>query len=79
MPEEPPPRPDWRIAVLLAVLFGPLGLFYATRAGGMLMSFVTLVAGIGTMGVALIFAWPVCILWAYVVTASGEEPPAPDP
>ena len=61
--------------MLLALLFGPLGLFYASRIGGFFMTFVCLVVGVGTVGVGLLFAWPVCILWAYVATASetGES------
>lgn len=58
------------VAVLLAFLFGPLGLFYASKIGGFFMTFVCLVVGVGTVGVGLLFAWPVCILWAYVAAAS---------
>lgn len=65
-PAEPPRPKSRRIAVLLAVLFGPLGLYYASPVGGLFMTFVCVVVGIGTVGVGLLFAWPVCILWAYV-------------
>lgn len=61
----PPRRPDRRMAVLLAVLFGPLGLFYASPVGGLLMTVVTFVVGLFTVGVGVVFAWPVCVLWAY--------------
>ena len=76
--EEPRPRSPG-IAVLLAVLFGPLGLFYASPVGGMFMTFVCLVVGIGTVGVGLLFAWPVCILWALVAASSRPPPPDADP
>jgi hypothetical protein len=63
-----------RMAVLLTVLFGPLGLFYVSPLGGLLMTMVTLTAGLFTMGVALLFAWPFCILWATAATITFEEP-----
>ncbi len=69
----PPPPPSVRTAVLLAVLFGPLGLFYASPVGGAMMTFITFVAGFSTMGVGLIFAWPVCILWAYTAAAARRD------
>lgn len=74
-PEEPRKPKSWKKALLLTLLFGPLGLFYASRAGGFLMTWVCIVVGIGTVGVGLLLAWPVCMLWAYVATASQEEPP----
>ena len=74
-PETRPPRPPPRVrsAVLLALLFGPLGLFYASPIGGVLMTFVTAVAGLSTVGVGLLFAWPVCIVWAYIAASSQHE------
>ena len=63
---ERPRRPTSpELAVLLAVLFGPLGLFYASWRGGLFMTFVCIVVGIATVGVGLLFAWPVCVIWAY--------------
>lgn len=77
-PQEPHRPKSWKVAVALTVLFGPLGLFYASPVGGMLMTFVCVIVGIGTVGVGLLFAWPVCILWAYVVAVSSEHPPDDD-
>jgi hypothetical protein len=68
-PEEPRPPKSQALAVILATLLGPLGLFYASPLGGFFMTFVCLVVGVGTVGVGLLFAWPVCIFWAYVATA----------
>ena len=82
--ETRPPRPprSVRTAVLLALFLGPLGLFYASVLGGVLMTIVTVVAGLSTMGVGLLFAWPVCVVWAYIAAATQHEeaeggPPAP--
>lgn len=69
-PEHPRRRAKTKLAVLLAVLFGPIGLFYASWRGGLFMTFVCIVVGIATVGVGLLFAWPVCILWAYATAGS---------
>jgi hypothetical protein len=66
--EEAPPKSQ-KLAVVLATLFGPFGLFYASPVGGLFMTFVCAVVGVGTVGVGLLLAWPVCIFWAYVATA----------
>lgn len=73
--ETRPPRPprSVRKAVLLAVLFGPLGLFYVSTVSGVLMTFITLVAGFFTVGVGLLFAWPVCVVWAYIAAATQRD------
>lgn len=80
-PETRPPRPprSVRTAVLLALFFGPLGLFYVSIVGGVLMTFITAVAGLSTVGLGLFLAWPVCIAWAYIAAASThhDEPGSP--
>lgn len=75
----PPPPRSVRTAVLLALFLGPLGLFYASTLGGVLMTIVTLVAGLSTMGVGLLFAWPVCMVWAYIAAATQHEEAASAP
>ncbi len=65
-------------AVLLALLLGPLGLFYVAPAGAIFMTIVTFTAGLFTVGIALVPAWIVCILWAYVA-ASHEQAEGPRP
>ena len=56
------------IAVVLAAIFGPLGLFYASIIGGFIMVAVSFLVGLLTFGVGLLFTWPLCILWAYLAT-----------
>lgn len=74
-PETRPPRPprSVRTAVLLALFFGPLGLFYVSTVGGVLMTFITLVAGLSTVGLGLFLAWPVCIAWAYIAAGATHH------
>lgn len=74
-PPEPPRTKSRGLAVLLATLFGPLGLFYASPVGGLLMTLVSLTVGLFTVGVGLLFAWPVCILWAYAAVSDEAPPP----
>ena len=65
------------VAFILTFLFGPLGLFYSTVTGGVVMLFVEVVLGIlgfVTFGVAwLLFwvVWVVTIIWG-CVAASGH-------
>jgi hypothetical protein len=48
----------------LAFLFGPLGMFYATTQGAVIMLIVSLVLVPVTLGVALLVTVPVCIIWS---------------
>ncbi|HEX8273860.1 MAG TPA: hypothetical protein VF615_14575 [Longimicrobiaceae bacterium] len=69
----PPPPRSVRTAVLLALFFGPLGLFYVSTVGGVMMTFITAVAGLSTVGLGLFLAWPVCIVWAYIAAAATHH------
>jgi hypothetical protein len=55
-------------SVLLTLFFGPLGLFYASVTGGVVMTILSIVVGIGTLGVGLLLTGPACIVWAVVAT-----------
>lgn len=61
------------VAILLTVLFGPLGMFYSTVSGALVMIAVTLVAAFFTLGIGLIFTWPVCIIWAAMAASSYNK------
>lgn len=61
------------IALVLALLFGPIGLFYASIIGGIVMFFVCGILnaiGLLMMGVGLFVTIPVtgimCAIWAYI-------------
>ncbi len=54
------------IGILLTVLFGPLGMLYATIPGALIMIVVTAVVGFLTLGIGLIVTWPICIIWTAV-------------
>ncbi len=67
------------IAILLTVLFGPVGMLYSTILGGLIMIAVTFVIGmIGllTLGLGLLLLiplWPVYIIWAAVAVNSYNK------
>jgi hypothetical protein len=58
------------LAVVLTLLFGGLGLLYASIPGGIIMSIVTVlvwILGIVTLGLGLVlvpFVHLICIIWA---------------
>ncbi len=58
----PPVRKSARLAILLTVLFGPLGLCYLSTTGG-LVAFVVVVAVLGFAGsfLPLLLLWPLCV------------------
>lgn len=61
------------IAILLTVLFGPLGLLYSTVKGGIIMIVVGIVVGVLTLGLGALITWPVAIVWSYIATKKYNE------
>jgi hypothetical protein len=67
------------LAILLTVLFGPLGMLYSTIWGAVIMfipSLVVLVVGFLTFGfglLGLIVIWPISIVWAAVAVKSYNK------
>ena len=58
------------VAIILTVLFGPLGMLYSTIWGGIIMGIVSLIVGIVTLGIGLLITWPICVIWAAVAANS---------
>ena len=73
------PRKSMAIAVMLTVLFGPIGLMYASLSGGLIMlavNVIIIVASFFTFGLAgifFLFTWAGSILWA-VLAVNGSDP-----
>lgn len=59
-------------ALVLTFLFGPLGLLYATVAGGLVLTVIALVVGLFTVGFGLFVIWPISMIWA-ATTASRKH------
>jgi hypothetical protein len=60
-------------AVVLAFLFGPLGMLYATIAGGIVMFFVNIVVAFLTLGLGLFFTIPLGMVWAGMAASSHNK------
>ena len=58
------------VAILLTILFGPIGMLYSTIAGALIMSIASLAAIFLTAGLGLLLVWPVSIIWAGVAASS---------
>lgn len=63
---EAPPRPPRRpaVALVLALLFGPLGLLYSSIPVGLFLAFAGFVAGLFTVGVGYLVVHLVAVLAA---------------
>lgn len=61
------------VAFLLAFLFGPLGLLYASVVGGIVMIIVSVLVAIVTLGLGLLITWPICIVWAIIAANSANK------
>jgi len=53
-------------AALLGFFFGPLGMFYATIPGAVIMLVISGIIGFFTLGFGLLITIPICSLWAYI-------------
>ena len=67
-----PPK-SMGLAVILTVLFGPLGMFYSTVIGGVIMLVASVILGAFTFGLGLLVTWPVCIVWGAVAVSSYNK------
>lgn len=61
------------LAILLAFLFGPLGMLYATVPGAIVMFVLGLLILVPTAGVGLLFTWLVGIVWAGAAASSHNK------
>jgi len=61
------------IAILLPILFGPIGMFYSTIGGAIIILLVSLVVGVLTLGLGLLVTWPICILWAALAASAYNK------
>lgn len=57
------------IQFLLALLFGPLGLFYSNTVAGVVFLLIAIGVGSVTAGVGVLFIWPLFILVGFFTVA----------
>ncbi|MEE4248392.1 MAG: hypothetical protein V2I33_23655 [Kangiellaceae bacterium] len=60
-------------AVVLAFLFGPLGLLYASIPGGIIMTILALITLPLTAFFAALVIWPICMIWAVVAALRSKS------
>ena len=60
------------LAFVLTFLFGPLGLFYSSVVGGVVMLIITVIIGIISFGFLAFLTWIPCIIWG-VVSANNAN------
>jgi hypothetical protein len=61
------------VAFLLAFLFGPLGLLYASIAGGIIMFFIALLSFFILPVIGAVLVWIGCIIWAIVAAQNANS------
>ncbi len=61
------------VSFLLTFFFGPLGMFYSTVLGGVVMLVVSVFVFIVTIGLGTLLTWPICIIWAAIATSSHNK------
>ncbi len=60
-------------ALVLTFFFGPLGLFYITIAGAVVMTIVAIIVAIFTLGFGLLLIWPITMIWSAVVASRQHQ------
>ena len=61
------------ISIILTVIFGPLGMFYSTIPGAIIMLIVSGIVGIVTLGYGLIVTHPICVVWGALAAHSYNK------
>ncbi|HEX6911736.1 MAG TPA: hypothetical protein VF142_15140 [Longimicrobium sp.] len=61
------------VAILLTVLFGPLGMLYSTVAGALVMIAVSIVLAFFTLGFSILLTWPISILWGALAASTHNQ------
>jgi hypothetical protein len=59
--------------VPLDVLFGPLGMFYSTVSGALIMLAVSIVGALLTAGLSILLTWPACVIWGCVAASNSNS------
>ncbi len=73
MSTEKLPTKSLIVAILLAVFLGPIGLFYASVTGALIMLVITAIIGFVTFGFGLFIPYAICIIWAIIAVNSYNK------
>jgi hypothetical protein len=58
------------LALALTFFFGPLGLFYSSVVGGIVMLIASVILAATTYGISLLVTWPVCMIWGAIAASN---------
>lgn len=61
------------VALLLTFFLGPLGMFYSTTVGAIVMLIISLIVGILTFGIGLLLTQPICMIWGAVAASQHNR------
>ena len=61
------------IGLILTLLFGPLGLFYGSTIGGIIMTIIAIPVAIFTMGFGMIAINLICCVWSLISVSSYNK------
>lgn len=67
------PTKSMGIGILVTVLFGPLGMLYATIPGAIVMIIVSAIVGFLTVGIGLLVTWPICVIWTAIAISNYNK------
>ena len=67
------PTKSMGLSIILTILFGPLGMFYSTIGGAIIMIIINALAIFLTAGIGLIVTWPICIVWGAIAVKGYNE------
>ena len=56
-------------ALILTFFFGPLGMFYSTVSGAIIMLIASIMLAAFTLGFSLFITWPICMIWGAVAAS----------
>lgn len=60
-------------SLVLTFFFGPLGMFYSTIIGAIIMLILYIVIGIITVGLGIIILHPIAMIWGAVAVSSHNK------
>jgi hypothetical protein len=67
------PTKSMGVSIILTILFGPLGMFYSTVSGALIMIVVSFAVSVLTFGLGLLLTWPISIIWGAAATSSYNK------
>jgi TM2 domain-containing membrane protein YozV len=70
-----PPKSAWA-AFFLTFFFGPLGLLYASIAGGIILTVIALIIVPLTAGIGAFVLWPISMIWGVLAAFASKGKPA---